>query len=512
MAQSLNTLGSWSYNMDFLPRSRNFFYKALLYTQDNTKYHALAAGIYLNLADNYRWIHNIDSAAYCINKAIALSSCVDNFLILSYALQNLAKIEVSRKEYAKAEQAMLKSMEVSDKIDGKVPQQGEIIVLASIYEKWGQVPKAIKVLNDGLVADSLFKKNSPHGKKSNDTKDLQKIFYYQELAKCYKQIGDSKNYEATLEKIIDGKDAFYKANSAQAIAELEAKYEVQKKETTIAQQRLALIKGKYFTYGTLVLVLMGGIIVFLVMKDINRKHKLKIQKLQEEDRRMALKGIADAEESERKRIASDLHDNLGAQLSFIKRNVNFIIDKPDNFSPVEEKKYLGYVNDIAQNALVDLRETIWVLNKNSVDVQDFADKLKSYLRQQLLDKDRIAWNFDENIEQHWEFSSTEVMHIFRIVQELVSNIIKHSGATHIDIVFKSGQQNTYYLEISDNGKGFDISGKYDGHYGLENIQKRATEINASLHIESDSENGTRVQLVKGINNTSGLLNSPPPPC
>src|ERR1700761_2342336 len=101
-----------------------------------------------------------------------------------------------------------------------------------------------------------------------------------------------------------------------------------------------------------------------------------------EEKRLAAGAVADAQERERKRIAADLHDNLGAQLSFIKRNVDFIMDQPAGFNQADERKYLGAVNDIAQSAMVDLRETLWVLNKDQVSIQEFADKLKSYLRQQ----------------------------------------------------------------------------------------------------------------------------------
>jgi len=121
-----------------------------------------------------------------------------------------------------------------------------------------------------------------------------------------------------------------------------------------------------------------------------------------------------------------------------------------------------------------------------------------------LDKDLIRWEYKENIKRNWNISSGEVMHIFRIAQELVSNIIKHSGANKIDISFYSDEPNNYRLVIADNGKGFNPKSKYDGHYGLENLHHRANVINAKLYIESALEMGTRVMLTKGSNNTFEL--------
>ena len=146
--------------------------------------------------------------------------------------------------------------------------------------------------------------------------------------------------------------------------------------------------------------------------------------------------------------------------------------------------------------MIDLRETLWVLNKDEVSTQEFADKLKSYLKQQLMGKDMIKWDFKEHIQQDWRLPSGEVMHLFRIVQELISNIIKHAEAGQIHIEFNSSSPDTYQLEVYDNGKGFDLDNKYDGHYGLENIQKRVKEISAKLRIISTPDEGTRIVLTK----------------
>ncbi|MEO7047278.1 MAG: ATP-binding protein [Ferruginibacter sp.] len=497
MAESLNTLAAWNYDMDFLAQSRSLYYKALAYTTNAARFNSVATIIYINMADYYRWLKNPDSATYCINKAITLGQSVENLYYLSAARQRLASIYIEKKDYAKAEASILLSLQLSQQTEGKVPQQEKLMVLASVYEKSGDIDKAIKVLKDGLAQDSLFREHSPHRKKGSNAQDLSRIFYYQELASCYKLKGDDKEYEHMLELIITGKDAFYKANAADAMAELETKYELRKKETTIAQQKLELIKKNYIFYGLLIFLLLSGIIAWLIFRDVRRNQKIKLQQLSDDEKRLATQAVQEAEEQERKRIAADLHDNLGAQLSFIKRNVNYIMDQPEGFSQVDERKYLGYVNDVAQSAMIDLRETIWVLNKDSVHIQEFADKLKSYLRQHLLDKDKIKWNFVENITHDWELSSGEVMQMFRIVQEVISNVIKHADADTITVQLDSAGINCYRLAIADNGKGFQLNEKQEGHYGLENIEQRSKEISAALLVESAAGSGTKITLIRG---------------
>jgi signal transduction histidine kinase len=485
IAESMNTLCAFNYDMNFLQKSREWGYKALTFTTDATQFYRVRSGIYHNLADNYWWIGKQDSATYFIDKDIDLGQRLQNLLFLSRAYEIKASIYSRQKNYVQAAHAVLEAIGFVKKIDGNVPQPEESLALATVYRSSGQVDKAIKVLKDGLVADSVYQYISSHAKKGADARDLQLIFYDQALAECYKIKGDSKNYEACLGKIIEGKDAFYTANSAQAIAELNTKYQVQKNEATIAQQRLSLLRDNYLFYGSALVALLGGAIALLIFRDFRTKQK-----------RRSEKAVADAEENERRRIAADLHDNLGAQLSFIKRKVNFMIDQPTTFSREDERKYLNSINDIAQNAMVDLRETIWVLNKEEVHVHEFMDRLKSYSIQQFQDKDLIKWDFREEISENWKLSSGEVMHLFRIVQEIISNIIKHAEAGQIFIRFKSSSPETYRVEIFDDGKGFDINAKYEGHYGLENIERRAKEISATLSIDSTPTEGTKIILMK----------------
>ena len=507
VAESLNTLGALNYDLNFVDKGIQWGYKGLAYTSNTPRFYPVLCGLSLNLAGDYWWTHKLDSATFFINKAMYYGDRTQDIYLLSRVYEMQSCIYRYRHDYPSAEKAMLQSIAVIKKIDGDDPQEDELVELSALYRAEGKTDQSINVLTSGLAAENAYRKTSPHAKKNDDARDLQKIFLYQELARSYKLKHDSKNYEAYLEKIIAGKDSFYTTNSANAIAELETKYKVQKKEATIAEQQLALVRDNYMFYGSVVVAALGCIIALLIFRDVRRKQKQRLQQLHDEEQRLSAEAVASGQEKERKRIAADLHDNLGAQLSFIKRNVNFIIDRPDGFNRTDERKYLDQVNDTAQNAMVDLRETIWVLNRYEVSIQEFADKLKSYLRQQLMDRKITNWEFKDDIGENWKLSSGEVMHLFRIVQEVISNIIKHSCATHISINLNSHIPNTYALEIIDNGKGFDVNAEYDGHYGLENIQARSANINAHILIESTPGEGTRVLLTKIQNNTHRLYNN-----
>ncbi len=382
-ASCLNSLSGYKYEMGFVPESIALARKGLFYTANTPRYNTAIMNLCGNLAEYYYWIAKLDSAMYYAGRTFDLAKQTGYVYFEAWALQKRSAVYVKKREFPKAEEAILEAIKLDELVDGKEPLDDNLIALADVYRLSKQYDKAIKAMTDGLAYYDDPKNVSPHAEHSTSTDGLQRIFYYKVLAQCYRLKGDSKNYEATLERIVTGLDSFYTKNSAQAIADFETKYQVQKKEATIAQQQLALVRGHYLFYGLAVIGALGAIIAFLILRDVRRKQKLKLQQLHEEEKLLSEKAVAGAEETERRRIAADLHDNLGAQLSFIKRNVDFIMDRPAGFSPEDERKYLGSVNDIAQTAMIDLRETLWVLNKHEVSIQEFTDKLKSYLKQQI---------------------------------------------------------------------------------------------------------------------------------
>jgi two-component system vancomycin resistance sensor histidine kinase VraS len=91
------------------------------------------------------------------------------------------------------------------------------------------------------------------------------------------------------------------------------------------------------------------------------------------------------------------------------------------------------------------------------------------------------------------------------VQEIVSNAIKHAEGDHIMVKFISQAAGDYQLSIADNGKGFNVNEQFEGHYGMENIQKRAKEVGARLTITSEPGKSTTVVINKDKNTPFGLL-------
>ena len=318
--------------------------------------------------------------------------------------------------------------------------------------------------------------------------DALKISYYRALATCYQLKGDTKKYEETLEKMIVAKDAFYEANSATAIAELQTKYEVQKKEKTIVEQKLNLTVKNYWLFGSALFAAMLSIIVWVGFKNYRRKQTIKMQRALEEEKRIAAHSIIDAEEHERKRIAADLHDNIGAYASAIRADVEKITD--NDFQ--KNKVSFQNLQQHSQEIINSLRDTIWVLNKENITITGISDRIKNYLNKLQPSYSHIQFHITEEIKNDVRLSSQHALNIFRIVQEAIHNALKHSNASNISIIIKSVENIT--LQITDDGKGINNAIDYTGGNGFINMKARAKETGMQLEIITEDNKGASLIL------------------
>ncbi|MEI2674875.1 MAG: triple tyrosine motif-containing protein [Chitinophagaceae bacterium] len=205
-------------------------------------------------------------------------------------------------------------------------------------------------------------------------------------------------------------------------------------------------------------------------------------------------------QNERERISRDLHDNVGAQLSFINSNIDWIINPVKVNSEEEEHQRLNEINKTAQHVISNLRETIWALNKENIEVEDLSDKLKAFFQKHMQFNPEISLVFKEEIMVNYTFTPSVALHIFRIGQEIASNCLKYAHATKVDVIITTTLNNEFSLSISDNGKGFDpLMVDNQTHYGIENMKARAKEIGGLITIQSGIEQGTQITLTTSTN-------------
>ncbi len=199
---------------------------------------------------------------------------------------------------------------------------------------------------------------------------------------------------------------------------------------------------------------------------------------------------------QRERISRELHDNVGSQLTYIRGNIDWLIDSKDFLSKDEEIKRLSAVSETSKSIMTDLRETIWVIKKESIKLEELSDRLKSFLQNQLTFFPGMDVEIIEDIQKDYRFQPTESLNTYRICQEALNNSLRHASASKIILKILSDDYKNFYFSIADNGKGFDTPVRKEGHYGIENMEQRAKEIGAEIAIQSAPGKGTLIILQK----------------
>ena len=482
MAKNMNTIGVINYNIDDVPDAFNWYFKGISNTSAHPKFDGTKGALYINLADAYRWVEKLDSAEYFINLAIPACEQAQNLFYLSNALRVKSSIYKKQELFVEAEQTMLRSVAISERITGPRFFSNEKLALAQLYRTTGKVPQAIQMIQAALAADSASHTNEA---KSIDRLRME---YYNVLAKCYSDIGDAKNYTLTLEKIIGEKDKFYEANSAQAIAELKTKYDLQKKESTIIRQQLDLTQKNYLFYGAVIILLFAAIVGLLLFKNYKRKQQLKTEQLLYGEKVASLNAIKAAEENERKRIAADLHDNLGAYAASIVSNLDQIAlqqQETRNLVPFQE------LRNNSKAIVAQLGDTIWALKTDELSLTAISDRVKIFMQRLQPSYPDISMEAEEAIQLDHVLPALQAFHLMRIIQEAINNALRHSKCRNI--IIKISGDDTWQISISDDGTGFNADTVNSTGYGLYNMKSRAAEFNWKLDWQS-TEQGTRVTI------------------
>ncbi len=425
-----------------------------------------------------------DSALYYNVKAAKLAEKTGNLGFARTTYSNIGNSYSKLKDYKKAEEFTLKSLAVP----GFEAAKGVTLVnLGKIYLETGRYEEAKKIL-DSAMANTI--------KYGTRKYQLEAYYRFHEL--------DVKegNYKNALKNYIDYKsieDSLLNETKTKQIVQVREQYKSAEKEreiliqrAEIAEQSLTIQKRNYQIYSLIGMALILGLIGFLFFN----QQKLKNRQLQKENElKDALIKIETQNrlQEQRLQISRDLHDNIGAQLTFIISsidNLKYGFDIKNN--GLKEK--LDHISKFASSTIFELRDTIWAMNKTEIYVEDLESRIANFIEKAGLASENISFNFNSDItdKTRLQYSSVEGMNIYRIIQEAVNNALKYAKANDIVVDFKSDQTSTI-ISIIDNGIGFDLSTVKKGN-GIQNIQKRAQDINARVQIESVVGSGTTIRL------------------
>ena len=132
------------------------------------------------------------------------------------------------------------------------------------------------------------------------------------------------------------------------------------------------------------------------------------------------------------------------------------------------------------------------MNKNEISLEDLHARILSFIEKAKTVTENINFDIQHEIDEKITFSSIKGMNIFRVIQEAINNSIKYANASKVEIVIVKKEEKLL-ISIKDNGVGFDIN-TIDLGNGLSNMEKRMSEIDGSVKINSKKSEGTEIML------------------
>ncbi|WP_337865048.1 ATP-binding protein [Ignavibacterium sp.] len=429
------------------------------------------------LYDNYGVLkemgNEFDSAFYYYNKALQIKKSLNDSIGIPYSLNKIAALKANLGNFKEAYEYLNLSDEFRNKEKGEFGRLENLSLHGDFLVFQNRTDEAIKKFNE------VF-----HIAKQINYSYLM-LYSLDNLIKLYKK---GKDYEQALDKMelyTTLKDSIDGYNIRSRIAQLEIAYETQNKDRVISENQLKL-KAKeqqlIFTISSLILI----IIIFIGVYKYQQLKKKK--ELTEFEFKAKIKS-AEMEKKlsdEKLRISRELHDNIGSQLTFIISSLDNIIYKN---SIAESKNSINALRDFGRNALSDLRNTIWAMKQQNGTFDSLylkVNELVSKLNESLND---LTIEINNEVRNDFSLTSTQILNLYRIIQEAIQNAIKHSKASLIKIHF-SGSDSEFGFVITDNGKGFNLNENQFGN-GITNMKKRCSDIGGELYIESNYS-GTKI--------------------
>lgn len=465
---------------------------------------------FLGISQNYN--RKFDEAITSFKSSIRIAEAKHLNYILATNYNNIGGILVDQKKFDEAENYLLKSIELSEK-NGPISKRNQLMslrILATLYVRINESKKCIpifekveresKILKDtNLICGSLvfygdFLRN-------NNQKELA-LVKLKEAVEMMRKYPDKHSlyttlmmYAALLEDLGKSQEALdifremhyvyvdiYKDVNQQQLNELETRFktkQLQEAQKLAALNARALKKENQLYVLILVILVALIVIVFLLVYVRNQRKKGALLRFMQQERFAA---IVEGEEQERSRIARELHDGIVQELTALKLQLRAI--------ELEESEQLSDFHKRLDQTAHDIRNISYEMMP--VTLRDFGlipaleDLLQRSFQTLDIDFEMDTIGMEERLPEKVETA------IFRITQELINNVVKHSQATAISLLLKK-TATFIVFRFEDDGVGFEEE-KIKKGIGLTSVFTRIELLNAQLEVDSVPASGTVVSI------------------
>ncbi len=443
----------------------------------------LAYGL-VNLGVNYSEIKDYAQALACFNEALQISKLKGDKSVESTLYLNIADIDYQQGNYAACKNKFEQALAIAEELELYETAAISLKGLAMYYLQTNNYPAAIRFADSALA---IARQNSIRG---------QSVKIYKLLSDIYYASQDFKKAREYDEKQDMLNDSINQDNLKEITQQYETQYETARKDLQIKEQQDALQQRRTLNYLLAGIALALLIIAGLIYVNFRHRQKLqqvKINELETEKQLTATEAVLKGEEQERTRLAKDLHDGLGGMLSGIKYSLNNmkenLIMTPDNAQTFERSL------DMLDSSIREMRRVAHnmmpeILLKYGLDIA-----LKEFCTE--IDRSGVIHANYHSIDMNKaSVGQTESVAIYRIVQELVNNTIKHGHAKNVLVqAHISLQEKLLAVTVEDDGKGFDTTLLKNAQgMGWMNIKNRLDFLQGRVDVHSSPDKGTSVLI------------------
>ena len=474
-----NNLGIAFRNGGEYDKAITYYKKSIALGELGAKYRSVGLSL-VNLATVYIKKEQLEGMDTLYDQGIRYFEKASDIGGSAFANHNYGNFLLLKKEYTQADKRLQEAYKLRKQIGAELAAASSLSVLgrsAFEQENWKEAEEYL------LAAEEIYIG------KSRENRNLKEL--YGNLKNLYTQKGDFKKalqyqtQELELERTLFTENEKVNTLKTEAVYEME-KHEMemalQKEKEKQARQRLILVGS------SIVLILfLVSVVLWLRRKQLKERHQAYITNLNQEHRLNLSKSLKNTEQQERKKIAHKLHDEAGSMLSIAILNLKQLqgdVFKTD--SQAEQKL------ETTQKLLVDISDSVRNISHTLMPIALEKYGLKAAIHDlvnavntsQKLNVEEILEGLDDTSSWSEEFSLT----VYRIVQEVMNNIIKHAQATNVLLqVVELEDSVTIYIE--DNGKGMDNNVDKDG-IGLKMLKSNVEYLNGTIEINGNANKGT----------------------
>ncbi len=465
-----NNIGLLFQSIEDYDKAKNYHKKALNYF--------VSIDDDINIAKSYNMIgitlanqDSLQNALLNFKKSYSLNKRHNNIIGISEDVNNIGGIFYLMKKYDSAITYYKKSLEIDRQNRDFSNLADGLNNIANIYIDKKDFKNAKIKLDSALYYSKKYKYMSAYLHNLEDYSILYELNKNPQLSLRY------------LKKYHSIKDSLDIENNLKDINELEKKYETEKKQNLINQQQFEIKQKNIWLIFGGILFLTSMISAFFIYRNYQHKQDKKLQKEIFRQQELEAKALFEGEQNERIRIARDLHDSVGQMLSLVKMNLSSQEQTSENENTQSlVDKTISEVRNISHNLIPEeLNFGIFPALENLADNVNSTSKTKIEL--QIPEEIRLI-----------KFQKQNELSIYRIVQEVVNNMIKHADASSINLSIKK-LENSLIINIKDNGKGLDDNSiSNSSGIGWKNINARVHMMDGKIKIESEKLAGTQIEI------------------